>query len=274
MSAGKSRDASGLVKKAAKTQDRRWREIRSAIAKYPILDLLYSFFASGLFFMLVGGLFLWISYATVERTHAAMTFVFVVVGVAILLYGTGTQGIGSFDSGKSAVHIARYKVALAGGAGITAFCVAAGIIVYHEDMKKAFSVEQHYIRFYLSGTGGYQTSDIGLYIPDIRVNGNPTPAVRQGDHIVIYAPYVMNADSALFEIQANLYLIDKVGGLNQRPRNDYQVVLKSGGVMVDRGRDGGTFKIDSGYDFPRYTLMDAIDIKDRTPDRIGGENIK
>jgi hypothetical protein len=47
---------------------------------------------SGLFFMVVGIAFLVVAGSTITRTHSALTFVLVVVGVAILLYGTGTQG--------------------------------------------------------------------------------------------------------------------------------------------------------------------------------------
>jgi len=74
-----------------------------------IFDLTTRFTSSGLFFMIVGAIFLYVAFNTMGRTHAAMSFVFVVVGVAILLYGTGTQGIGDFDSGERAEQVARYR---------------------------------------------------------------------------------------------------------------------------------------------------------------------
>src|SRR5688500_12353979 len=60
------------------------------------------------FFMIVGSIFLYFAYDTLGRAHAAMSCVFVVVGVAILLYGTGTQGIGEFNPGENAEKVARY----------------------------------------------------------------------------------------------------------------------------------------------------------------------
>jgi hypothetical protein len=76
--------------------------------------------SSGLFFMAVGCVFLVVAAYTMGETHSSLSFVLVVVGVAILLYGTGTQGMGQLDSH---VGTAKYKVAVAGGAGALAFGV-------------------------------------------------------------------------------------------------------------------------------------------------------
>jgi hypothetical protein len=63
-------------------------------------ESLVEFSTSEIFFMIVSSIFIMIAYFTVGKTYAVMSFVFVVVGVAILLYGTGTQGIGCFNSGS------------------------------------------------------------------------------------------------------------------------------------------------------------------------------
>ena len=219
--------------------------------------------------MIVGTMFLWIAFGTMGSTHAAMSFVFVVVGVAILLYGTGTQGMGQFDSGQTAEQVARYKVALAGGAGAIAFCVAAGIIAFSHQMKDAFQIEQKYLRLHIKGSG-YVPEDIGLYLPDIRINGNPAPAVRRGDYIEVYAPYVLNSTSSTFEVRAKLHLIEPTGLLRKKAEHVYNIVLKSNRNIEEDGKAAGSYATDAGYDFPRYTLKKLIELKDDER-RVSGE---
>lgn len=237
-------------------------EVISWIARFP---------TSGLFFMIVGAIFLYISFVTMGRTHAAMSFVFVVVGVAILLYGTGTQGIGNFDSGERAEKVARYKVAMAGGAGVIAFCVAAGIIAFSSQMKQAFRIEQQYLRLQIHGKG-YERSDIGLYVPDVRINGARVPAVRREDYIEVYVPYIRGSDEeTTFEIKAKLILPHPAGLLRADPDASYNVVLKSdGSIVVDNVDNHEKYVIDSGYDFPRYTLKKPIDLTDPQKKQVAG----
>jgi hypothetical protein len=226
------------------------------------------FFSSGIFFMIVGAIFLGIAYFTMTRTHAAMSFVLVVVGVAILLYGTGTQSMGQFDSGQNAEKVARYKVVLAGGAGVLAFCVAAGIIKFSGEMKSAFQIEQKYLRLHISGKG-YQSDDIGRYVPDIRINGIAVPAARRGDHIEVYAPYLLSPDPVKFEIRVRLHLVEKAGTLRQVAENVYFVTLKPNGE-VDDGAAPGKYVIEAGYDFPRFTLKVPVDLSDDENQRVAG----
>src|SRR5262249_39091472 len=113
-------------------------------------EWLIAFPSSGLFFMIIGGAILWEAYATMGTAHSAMSFILVVVGVAILLYGTGTQGIGQWSSGQPSEQLASYKVAMAGGAGVIAFCVAGGIIAFRTQIKEAFRIEQGYMRFQIT----------------------------------------------------------------------------------------------------------------------------
>ena len=54
-------------------------------------NLVTAFFRSGFFFMLFGTAFLYFAFANGQRAHSAMTFILVVIGSAIVLFGTGTQ---------------------------------------------------------------------------------------------------------------------------------------------------------------------------------------
>ena len=228
------------------------------------------FAASGVFFMLVGFLFLLMAYLTVGHTFASMSFVLVVVGVGILLFGTGTQGVGDLVSGQDATSLFKYKIALAGGAGITAFCVAGGIIAYHDQMKRAFQIEQGYLRLDIYGKG-VAKEDMSHYLPEITVNGEVVPAVRRGRYIEAYVPYFFN-DNSTFEIQAKLHLIDEATSLLLAPEGNFKVVLKTGGEIIDDDEGGHKYDNPGGFDFPRYALRTPIQLKDdlKPRDYLGG----
>ncbi len=219
------------------------------------------FVSSGIFFMIVGTIFLGFAYQTMGQTHSAMSFVFVVVGVGILLYGTGTQGIGEFNSTDNAEKVAKYKVALAGGAGVLAFCVAGGIIAFSPAIKNAFQIEQKYVRFYIKGKS-YQSDDIGRYIPDVRINGNPVPAVRRGDYIEVYAPYIPKNQPVRFEIRAKLRLIEALSGLLQSTDAEYTVEMDKEGNVFESGIRIGKYETESGLDFPWYRLQTPVGLSD------------
>jgi hypothetical protein len=126
-------------------------------------------------------------------------------------------------------------------------------------MKSAFQIEQKYLRLHIKGKG-FVTDDIGLYLPDVRINGNPVPAVRRGDYIEVYAPYVLNAETASFEIRAKLYLADPTPDLRDRASGEYRLLMKINGDIEEDGTASGTFTEEAGYDFPRYTLRKIIDL--------------
>lgn len=94
---------------------------------------------TSLFFILLGIAFLYVAYTTMYAAHATFTFVLVVVGVAILLYGTGTQGAGNFNSDIGAL---TYKIGIAGGAGILALCIGYGVLEFSPKMRDAFAIER------------------------------------------------------------------------------------------------------------------------------------
>jgi hypothetical protein len=142
---------------------------------------LNSFMSSGWFFMLVGAALLWAAYGTMGETHTSFTFVLVVVGIAILLYGTGTQSAGEAASDK-------VKVYLAGGAGVLAFLVGYGIVEKSADIKAAFQVEKKYFRYTLEGADD-GASDLGNYAAIADINGDQVPAMLRGRYIELYVPY-------------------------------------------------------------------------------------
>jgi hypothetical protein len=158
-----------------------------------------------LFFMVVGCAFLLAAALTMGRTHAAFTFVLVVLGVAILLYGTGTQGMGQLTSEANA---AKYNIGIAGGAGIIALAVAFGIVEKSEKMKTAFQIEKKYVRVILAPQNdGVSTFD--SYVPEItKIDGTPVPALRRGEIVELFVPYFESEREIGLTLSAVLHNIE------------------------------------------------------------------
>jgi hypothetical protein len=239
---------------------------RGAGLLHALLDLLGRFFSSGVFFMIVGAILLRIAYDTIGVTHTAMTFVFVVVGVAILLYGTGTQGIAGVDPGAETDKIVRYHATLAGGAGALAFCVAAGIIAFPLQIKGAFLPNQNYIRLVVRGDTGF-VEDIGHYRYVASVNSTRVPAVQRDDYIEIFAPYLPGATDVTLDVTLNLHLVDAGETLRTDPKGQFSIVIKSDRSIVIDGTPSGAYHLDS-VDFPKYELAKRIQIQ--TQQSVGG----
>ena len=149
------------------------------------VDQFYRFCSSGLFFIALGMVFLFLAHWSMGSAHAGMTFVLVVLGVAVLLYGTGTQGMGEFKTDAAA---AKYNIAIAGGAGVLAFCVAFGIIEYSPKMRDAFQTEKKFVRLLIKSVDG--SSNIPSYAPTFEIDGVAIPAARRGNLVEVFVPYV------------------------------------------------------------------------------------
>jgi hypothetical protein len=203
---------------------------------------IWYFFSSGVFFMLVGAAALTAAYLTHYQAHSSFTFIMVVVGVAILLYGTGTQGAGNFDG---SVGAARYRIGVAGGAGILAFAVAMGIVLKAPEIQRAFQIERKYVQLVFQGERD-GISDLSDYVSDVRVNGNAVPTFRSGDSIVAFVPFVHGDDRQKLFLSADFYYVGPPEARNKAllARIPYRDELPA-----SRLRD---IEIAGGGDFPRY----------------------
>ena len=152
-------------------------------------DRFWHIVSSGLFFMVVGTAFLIVATATVGRIHAGTTFIFVVVGVAILLYGTGTQATGVFDA--SPTDNAKYKLRLAGGAGALAFAVGAGIVFFYDKINTAFREEFRYFEIIIPAADDGVTN-LENYIVGALVNDEQIPTKKRGKNVVVLVPTRLN----------------------------------------------------------------------------------
>jgi hypothetical protein len=152
-------------------------------------DRFSAFFATGIFFVCLGAGFLLVAFKTMGGVHGAFSFVLVVLGVAILLYGTGTHGMGSFYGDQS---YAKYRVALAGGAGVLAFATGFGMALYGKQMQDVFDIENKHLMVFLmptnDGLSGNETT-IGNYMVQFYVDGTPIPSMAESNKFVGFIPY-------------------------------------------------------------------------------------
>jgi membrane protein implicated in regulation of membrane protease activity len=121
-------------------RDQVTQSVAQAMPAQPVAPLtgFAAFTQSGIFFILLGLALLLVAYWGLGIVHTTFSFVLVVLGVAILLYGTGTQGMGRVERASDQ---AKYNIALAGGAGVLSFCIAYGIALLGE-MQRAFQIER------------------------------------------------------------------------------------------------------------------------------------
>ena len=89
-----------------------------------------NFFSTPLFFILLGCAFLFLAGKYMEDTHPSFIFLLAILGISIVLYGTGTQGVGSANFQNVPV-----KVAVAGGAGVLAGVFGFGILWQSENIQ-------------------------------------------------------------------------------------------------------------------------------------------
>jgi hypothetical protein len=197
---------------------------------------------ASLFFVGLGIVFLWAAYRTMYEAHATFSFVLVVVGVAILLYGTGTQGAGSFDSDVGA---AAYKIGIAGGAGILALCIGWGVVKFSKEMKDAFQIERKYVRLQIIPVRGISEGNFAYYLPDITTtSGEIVPALRRGSQLVeVYVPYLPGETQKVLNVKL-LHIVTDSRPTQLKPiyENKYSIDIAQG--------FGGTH---GGQDFPVFS---------------------
>jgi hypothetical protein len=111
-------------------------------AKYvasPIYAEIKDFFGSPIFFILLGCSFLFFAAKLMEDTHPSFVFLLAILGVSIVLYGTGTQGVGTAELKNVPI-----KVAVAGGAGVLAAVFGFGIVWQSKNIQEVFKAERQY----------------------------------------------------------------------------------------------------------------------------------
>lgn len=198
------------------------------------LGIVERFFSSGLFFIVLGSLLLVFAYSRIGIVHSSFTFVLVVLGVAVLLFGTGTQGLGKLDS-KTAT--ANYNIALAGGAGVLALFIGFGMVHYSGDMQKIFSVEKKQILAELKPKPNGVASDFNNYWAKFVLGGEALASVQREGTYMVYVPYFENQTGKTLEVSytfvaknpTNANLALTVDGILKIPLTSENIAAEDGG---------------------------------------------
>lgn len=152
---------------------------------------LNDFFSSGFFFILLGGGLLFFAWRGLTvGVHTSFSFVLVVLGIAVLLFGTGTQGMGRFDSTDpaSAAAAGRYTIGIAGGAGILAIAIGYGMVRLGPQIQQVFELQTHYAWVKLVSDPKCPL-DVNRYWAEFTSDGEPLAYKSQKGEIFVLLPY-------------------------------------------------------------------------------------
>jgi hypothetical protein len=160
--------------------------------KFSLLDRVIQFSKSGLFFILLGSGFLWFAYVTLKDNsiHPTFTFILALLGISIVLYGTGTQSIGSGEFGDPA-NSAKAKVYIAGGAGVLAAVFGFGAVFGANQIVNVFSRPSAYalVSFVIKdtalGPGVMQQSFITAQMQDSRIVPSRIDTARRAIDVLV-----------------------------------------------------------------------------------------
>lgn len=200
------------------------------------------FTQSGVFFIILGLALLWYAKDNLGSTHPSLNLVLVTLGTAIILYGTGTQGLAKFNNNGDTANKVNIEGWFAGGAGVLALVIALGFTLYPGKVKQAFSNQIHYgyIRMVLpdnmtddnedefinqaSLLQNYTTQqtkaasfiNYGLSITKVMVNHKEVPILRTDEYYEAVIPYTMGQKE---NINITYYgrVNDSAGTLIQKP---------------------------------------------------------
>jgi hypothetical protein len=150
------------------------------------------FFTSGNFYIVVGSLFLWAAFSKADDAHSALIFILVILGVAIVLYGTGTQAAGTGSAQAPTNDQIKANIAIAGGAGVLAAVFGFGIISYKDGLVGVFkrTIDYGVIELYLdtnnttSATTKFDRYEVAAHLPGSR----PLPLWKNESSIQIFVP--------------------------------------------------------------------------------------
>jgi hypothetical protein len=147
-----------------------------------------SFFASPLFFILFGTLFLYCGVVLLDETHSGFVFILAVLGIALILFGTGSQAVASGVLPDETPG--RLSVGIAGGAAVLAAIFGYGIVHFEPGIQDFFKRTIDYGFFELTTTGtSNQTIDLDQHIVSANTDdGRPLHLWKETNRVHIIVP--------------------------------------------------------------------------------------
>jgi hypothetical protein len=201
-------------------------------------SIIPQFFSSGIFFILLGMVLLIIARNGLGIVHTSFSFVLVVLGTAILLFGTGTQGMGKLESDAAT---AKYNIAIAGGAGALALIIAFGMMKYAPQIHSTFDVETKYLVVRVQPKGDGST-DLSNYWGRFEIDGIAIPSARRGKGFEVFVPYSNGQDGS--KTVSYSLMADPVApkaGLKSLIEETMNIELSE--QNIDRGNAGFSFPV-------------------------------
>lgn len=221
--------------------------IQAALAKH-LSDNKFSL--TGLFYIALGLAILYYAKEGLETSHSSFSFVLVVLGTAMTLYGTGTQSAGDLKSDQTSAI--KYNAYVAGGAGVLAFIVAFGMLYKSSEMRQAFQLDRKYVVLKIEpGKAGQTRFDD--YNTHFTVEGFPVPSALRDGTLYVYVPFVGSHQKIVVR-----GVFRKSGGI----RSSGLVESEQASFNVDfsQGKPVGN----SGLDYPVFSKAETLDLRANT----------
>ncbi|CCD95192.1 membrane hypothetical protein [Bradyrhizobium sp. ORS 375] len=145
------------------------------------------FSKSGLFFILLGCGFLYCAYELLYHVHPTFVFILALLGLSIVLFGTGTQSLGSGEFAEPGSK-AKAKVYLAGGAGLLAGLFGFGAVLGSDKIERVFANSSGYalVVFEISNPNGIKLQQASV-LTHLR-DGRQLPVLIRDQSIEVLAP--------------------------------------------------------------------------------------
>jgi len=121
-------------------------------------------FTSGVFYFFAGlALLLYAIHTTNSREHPALTFLIAMLGVAVMLFGTGSQAVGSIATEPDKGGVGDWSpikanAAVAGGAAVLTALFSWGVIHFKKDISEVFGNYQRYARIRIDACASLEDS--------------------------------------------------------------------------------------------------------------------
>jgi hypothetical protein len=147
------------------------------------------FLSSPIFFILLGCAFLLAAGRLIDETHPSFVFLLAILGVSIVLFGTGTQA-----SGEGNLKNVPIKVVVAGGAGVLAAVFGFGVVWQVEGIQKVFGKVGNFGVIELKPASSYDLNK--LHITSTTREGRPLPVITKSDLVAVFVPTTVGSRRA------------------------------------------------------------------------------
>jgi hypothetical protein len=156
-----------------------------------------SFFASPIFFILLGAFLIYCALTLLDTTHPGFVFILAILGISMMLFGTGSQAAASGQLPATG-HL---KIGIAGGAAALAAVFGYGTVLLSPGIQGFFKRTLDYGFLELTTSGSRSPNfDLDLHtVTATSPDGRPLHILKQTSSLQIMVPiYSHHRDSTVF----------------------------------------------------------------------------